>query len=410
MSDVTNESAARGEAALPKGMLRPTPKQLGFRMPAEWEPHDATWLTWPTDPDNWPGCWEEMLPSWWAMVRELAVGERVEILAPLEAIDDVAHRAELAGLGGLVRGGRVRIHEVPSDDAWTRDTGPIFLVGEVNGCDAAGQAVDDATEALGCDALPNPLAAPCIAATEWRFNAWGGKYPHANDAQINAAIAEQVGCRRFAFPFVLEGGSIDTDGRGTLLTTEACLFTPTRNPQLDRPAIETMLREGLGVERIVWLGDGILGDDTDGHVDDITRFVDPHTIVTVVEHNESDQNHALLRENRERLEGLCATDGMPYRIVELPMPEPLEFTHPATGERRRLPASHANFYIGNEAVVVPTFGGESDRVALDILAPLFPGRRVVGIDARLVVVGLGAFHCMTQQQPSVPPVGRKWPG
>ncbi|MGH7785576.1 MAG: agmatine deiminase family protein, partial [Candidatus Binatia bacterium] len=235
-----------------------------------------------------------------------------------------------------------------------------------------------------------------LALIDWRYNAWGGKYPPwEQDDLVPQRLAALLGRPVFSPGIVMEGGSIDVDGRGTLLTTEACLLNPNRNPHLDRRAIEQHLGDYLGVRRVLWLGDGIVGDDTDGHVDDLTRFVAPGVVVTVVEPDPADPNHALLHDNLQRLRSLRDASEQPLQIVELPMPQPIEH------EGTRLPASYANFYIGNAVVLAPIFGGPRDAVALDTLRRLFPDRRVVGIDAVDLVWGLGAFHCLTQQQPRV---------
>ncbi len=346
----------------------PTPASLGFRMPAEWEPHAATWLTWPHNLESWPGKFEPVPDIWARMVAALAPGERVEILVRDEAMcADVAARLDKAGVAPA----GVRLHVVPSNDAWMRDHGPTFVVRESEGRRELG----------GID---------------WIYNAWGGKYPPYDlDAKIAAYVCEVARARRFEPGIVLEGGSIEVNGRGTVLTTESCLLNPNRNPGLTRDEIETVLREQLGLTHVLWLGDGIVGDDTDGHIDDITRFVDATTIVTVVEPDQADENHEPLQENLARLREMRDQDGQPFDIVELPMPPVIEF------EGQRLPASYANFYIGNKTVLVPTFRHNNDEQALSVLRGCFPGREVVGIDAVDLVLGLGAFHCVTQQQPEI---------
>jgi agmatine deiminase len=340
-----------------------SPAALGFRMPAEWEPHAATWLSWPHKEASWPGKFEVVPPIWVEMVRALAPGEQVHILVN-ESAPAPAVRALLAAAG--VSPSAVTLHDVPTDDAWIRDHGPIF--------------VRRGTE---------------LAVVDFGYNAWGGKYPPWDqDDRVPARVAELLALPRFAASIVLEGGSIDVNGCGTVLTTEQCLLNPNRNPHLDRGAIERTLRAYLGVRHVVWLGDGIAGDDTDGHVDDLVRFVDPTTVVTVLEEDPRDENYQPLRDNLERLRRATDQDGRPLRVVTLPMPEPIFF------EGQRLPASYANFYIGNRVVLVPTFNRARDAVALATLAGLFAGRRVVGIDATDLVWGLGAVHCVTQQQPA----------
>ena len=332
-------------------------------MPAEWEPHTATWLSWPHKEESWPGKLAAIPPIWVRMVRELTAGEDVCILVNESA--PAAKVRELLRDAGVDLG-RVRLHEVPTDDAWMRDHGPTFI-------------------RLGGN----------LALVDWKYNAWGGKYPPwEKDDRVPERLAELLALPRFSPGIVLEGGSIDVNGRGTLLTTEQCLLNPNRNPDLGRSAIEQILCDNLGVTNIFWLGDGIDGDDTDGHVDDLTRFVDPTTVVTVVEDDPRDVNHERLRDNLRRLGEMTDQDGRAFRVVTLPMPEPIVY------EGTRLPASYANFYIGNVVVLVPIFGQRRDETALSILAGLFPGRRVVGINAVDLVWGLGAFHCVTQQQPA----------
>ena len=336
-------------------------------MPAEWEPHSATWLSWPHKEASWPGKLERIPPIFVEMVRALVAGEEVHIL-----VNDSAPAAEVGGL--LTRGGvpspRVHLHEIPTDDAWVRDHGPTFIT------------------------RPGPRGGE-LAIVDWMYNAWGGKYPPWElDDRVPRAIAEGLGLTAISPGIVMEGGSIDVDGRGTLLTTEACLLNPNRNPQLGRADIEQFLCDYLGVRRVLWLGDGIVGDDTDGHVDDLTRFVAPGVVVTVLEDDPSDENHLLLRDNLQRLQAMRDAAGNALRIVTLPMPEPVTY------EGARLPASYANFYIGNGVVLTPVFGGRRDATALATLQSLFPDRRVVGINAVDLVWGLGAFHCLTQQQPA----------
>lgn len=349
-----------------------TPAARGYRMPAEWEPHEATWLGWPHNRSDWPG---KIVPIHWVygeIVRRLAPGEIVRIL-----VNDAAHEAHarriLAKVGVDPR--RVEFFRLRTNRGWTRDTGPIFLR------DADGQT----------------------AIVKFGFNAWA-KYDNWQlDERIPEHAAERLGVPMLRAmvpgepdrPFVLEGGGIDVNGRGTLLTTEECLLSPevqVRNPGLSREQVERALCANLGVTNVVWLGNGITGDDTHGHVDDLARFVDPRTIVLAQEPDAADANHRALAENRERLASARLEDGSRPRVVDLPMPEPLVF------DGVRLPASYANFYIANEAVLVPTFNDPHDRVALGTLSELFPGRKVVGIHAVDLVWGFGTLHCLTQQQ------------
>jgi agmatine deiminase len=348
-------------------LLTGIPAGLGYRMPAEWEPHAATWLSWPHNPDTWPGHFEPVEPAYAEIVRALlAGGECVRINVLDEAHE--RHVQKLLGRHGI--DGDIRLHRFPTNDAWCRDHGAIFV------------------SRPGTDA---PLAA-----VHCGYNAWGGKYPPFDrDVLIAERMADALDVPRFRADLILEGGSIDTNGAGTMLTTEQCLLNPNRNPQLDRRAIESRLRDLFGVTQILWLGDGIAGDDTDGHVDDLTRFVSHDTVVTVVEADESDENHAPLAENRERLGRMTLADGTPLRIIELPMPAA------RFHEGQRLPASYANFYIANSAVLLPVFGDPLDRDAQRILASLFPGRRVIPVPCADLVVGLGTIHCLTQQVPTV---------
>jgi agmatine deiminase len=343
-----------------------SPAANGFRMPAEFEPHAATWLSWPHKEASWPGKLDRIPPLFVEMVRALVPGEVVNILvnaaAPAPTVREMLRRAN-------VPTDHVRLHEVATDDAWIRDSGPTFITRHVGGNLET-------------------------AILNWGYNAWGGKYPPwEHDDVIPERVGTLLGVPVHTPGMILEGGSIDVNGRGTLLTTESCLLNPNRNPELDRSAIELRLRDYLGVRHILWLGDGIVGDDTDGHVDDLTRFVSPTTVVTAVEDDPSDANHEPLQANYRRLTAMRDQDGQPLRIVALPMPRPI------THEGQRLPASYANFYIGNAAVLLPTFSQPSDRVATATLAELFPQRRIVPIPATDFVWGLGACHCATQQQP-----------
>ncbi|HET6577657.1 MAG TPA: agmatine deiminase family protein [Gemmatimonadales bacterium] len=343
-----------------------TPAQLGYRMPAEWEPHRGTWLSWPHKEASWPGKFGPVPGIFAAMVRALADREEVHINVAGPAME-ASVRALLADAGADT--GNVFFHHNPTNDAWCRDHGPIFVQ----------RTRDDRREQ---------------AIVDWGFNAWGGKYPPYDlDDVVPLRIGAELGLPVFEPGIVMEGGSVDVNGRGTLITTEACLLHPNRNPRLDRAAIESYLRDYFGVTTILWLGDGIAGDDTDGHVDDITRFVDPGTVVTAVEQNPRDENYEPLQENLERLRGMADQDGRPLRVVTLPMPRPLY------QDGHRLPASYANFYIANGLVLLPTYDPPRDEEAAATLGSLFPGRAVVGIDCTDLVWGLGAFHCVTQQWP-----------
>jgi len=351
-----------------------TPRELGFRMPAEWERHEATWLAWPHNAEDWPGKFQAIPWVYSEIVRLLADHERVHIL-----VDDA--KAEQRAHTVLERGGarleRVSFHRWPTNRVWTRDSGPIFVR------DGAGR----------------------VAVTNWRFNAWAKYSDWQLDDQVPGRVAGLLGMQAWeptvevggeARRLVLEGGSIDTNGAGTLLTTEECLLSDVqaRNPGVGRGRLERAFGDFLGVDQVIWLGRGVAGDDTHGHVDDITRFVGAETIVTAVEPDARDANHEPLAENLQRLKAARTLDGKQFEIVELPLPKPVVF------RGQRLPASYANFYIANGLVLVPTFNDANDRVALSILGEVFKGREVIGIHAVDLVWGLGTLHCMTQQQPA----------
>ncbi len=344
-----------------------TPASLGYRMPAEWEPHEATWLGWPHEKSDWPGKFATVPFVYGEIVRYLSRVEKVRILCqkpkPVAAL--------LAKCGARME--NVEFFEVATDRSWTRDTCPLFVK---NG---AGK----------------------VALTHWRFNGWA-KYPnHEADARVPLAIKralrlpyfKPVAGRRHV---VLEGGSIDVNGVGTLLTTEECLLSPVqaRNPHLTREEIERVLCEYLGVRHVLWLKDGIEGDDTHGHVDDLARFVDARTVVVASDADRSERNHRILAENYRLLKGMKDQDGAPLRVAKLPMPKPVVF------DGQRLPASYANFYIANGLVLAPVFNDPADREALNTLAKLFAGRDVVPIYCGDFVLGLGTLHCCTQQQPA----------
>jgi agmatine deiminase len=327
-------------------------------MPAEWEPHEATWLAWPHNREDWPG---RFMPIPWVygeIVRRLSRVEKVRILVDDRALAEQARRV-LRKVGAQLDA--VEFYLCPTNRVWTRDYGPLFVKNDRG----------------------------AVALTAWRFNAWAKYDDWRHDAEVPAYIAKQLKLPARRTDMVLEGGSIDVNGAGMLLTTEECLLSPVqaRNPELKRADIESRLREHLGVKRVVWLKNGIAGDDTHGHVDDLARFVGPKTVVAASENDRSDTNYEPLRENIE----ILRSTGM--RVIKLPMPRPLLFCG------QRLPASYANFYIANDLVLVPTFNDPNDRVALTILARLFPTREVVGINCTDLIWGLGAIHCMTQQQP-----------
>jgi agmatine deiminase len=350
-----------------------SPAALGFSMPAEWEKHEATWIGWPHNPTDWPGKLEPIQWVYGEIVRKISAGEIVRIL-----VNSSAHEMHVRGILKLagVPANRVQFFRFPTNRGWTRDFGPIFLRRD------------------------KPRRELAIA--RFRFNAWA-RYP---DWQKDDAIPQQIAqklrikiipARLGNREIILEGGSIDVNGRGTVLTTEECLLDQkrqVRNPGLTRGDTETALKENLGVTNVVWLGKGIAGDDTHGHVDDLCRFVNPSTVVLIREKNQRDANYRPLEENWERICDARLETGGKIEAIELPMPALLHF------DGVRLPASYANFYITNAAVLVPTFNDPNDRVALGILSELFPDRPVLGIHAVDLVWGFGTLHCLTQQQPA----------
>lgn len=342
-----------------------TPKELGYRFPAEFEKHESTWLSWPHKEASWPGKIESIYPAYSLFVRLLSQSEKVNI----NVIDTAMQEA---ATGHLQKAGadlsRVRFHLFPTNDAWCRDHGPAFLVND---------------------------AEKKRAIVDWDYNAWGGKYPpHDLDDVIPTRIGTMMNLPVFHPGIVMEGGSVEFNGKGTVLTTTSCLLNPNRNPKLTQAQIETYLRDYYGQEQVLWLGDGIVGDDTDGHIDDLSRFIDERTVVTVVEHNKSDENYLPLKENLFQLRAMRLPDGKSMEVVELPMPDPVIY------DGQRLPASYANFYICNKYVIVPTFRCRQDHAALEILQRLIPQREVVGIDSVDIIWGLGSFHCLSQQEPA----------
>jgi agmatine deiminase len=347
-------------------LRRPTPREEGFRWPAEWEKHEATWLAWPHDPLTWPDCVEEAEAAFATMAAAIGAGETVHVLVK-DADTETRARARLSAAGAR----RVVLHRIPTADSWFRDYGPIVVV----------KGRGRTRERLALD---------------FRFNAWGGKYPSliADDA-IPRRLVKIHGVSARGVEHVLEGGSIEGNGRGTLLTTEQCLLHPNRNPHLTRFEVEALLRETLGVRHVLWLGEGIAGDDTDGHVDDVARFVDARTVVAVRTDDPDDPDHAPLEDNWRRLQAMADQDGEPLRAVALPSPGPV-----LAPDGRRLPASYANFYVCNTCVLVPTFGRPTDATALKVLQRCFPAREVVAVRCDRLVEGMGALHCVTQQLPA----------
>ncbi len=344
-----------------------TPKEQGFFMPAEWARHEATWLTYPKNPDSWPGKIETIYPSYHLFVKTLAEGERVHINVDDEAM--LKHvKEELEKIDCNMQ--NISLHIIPSNDAWCRDHGPAFLL---NHNDSKSRAI-----------------------VNWNHNAWGGKYPYELDTEVPVHIHNLMpDLPLFSPGIVMEGGSIDVNGCGDLLTTTSCLLNPNRNPHLNQDQIEGYLRDYYGVENIIWLGEGIVGDDTDGHVDDLTRFVSPDTILTVVEEDTWDENYEPLQKNLRMLKRCRLANGKQPTIVEMPMPDVVFY------DNQRLPASYANFYIANDKVIFPTYRCLADNEAAYILEACFPDREIIGIDSTDIIWGLGSFHCLSQQMPAI---------
>jgi agmatine deiminase len=347
-------------------MIEKTPAELGYRMPAEWERHEATWLSWPRrEGISFPGSFDRVMPALREMVAALSGSDSERVCIN---VCNGAHEAQaMEVLRGLNHPG-ITFHRIPTNEPWCRDHGPIFLTRNRQ---------------------------PRLAIVDWDYNAWGGKYPPYHlDEVVPTRIGQILDVPVFYPHMILEGGSIDVNGAGALLTSESCLLNKNRNPKFSREEIEQRLRNFLGVNEILWLGDGIEGDDTDGHIDDLARFVGEQTVITVVDHNRASPNYDALQKNLERLRGM-RIDGKPLDIFELPMPRRM------VRDDLVLPASYANFYIANRCVLLPTFADPMDEQARETLQGLFPDRQVIGIDCRELIWGLGAFHCLTQQQPSV---------
>lgn len=344
-----------------------TPKEAGYYFPAEFAPHEATWLSWPHKEASWPGKIDAIYPNYSLFVKYLAESEKVRI--------NIADTAMQAAATAHLQKADVDLSQVeffvhPTNDAWCRDHGPAFLV--------------------------NPAAAVKKVIVDWGYNAWGNKYPPYDlDDVIPTLIGKHFGLPVYHPGIVMEGGSVEFNGKGTLLTSTACLLNENRNPHLNQQQIETYLYQYYGVEQVLWVAEGIVGDDTDGHIDDTVRFVNEDTVITVVEENVHDENHALLQANLKQLQQMRLLNGKQLNIIELPMPDAVIY------EDQRLPASYANFYISNKHVIVPVFNCAKDEKALQIIAGCFPERQVVGIDSTDIIWGLGSFHCLSQQEPLV---------
>ncbi|MBN2485480.1 MAG: agmatine deiminase family protein [Bacteroidales bacterium] len=339
-----------------------TPLSKGFFFPAEWEQHESTWLTYPAPNESWPDNFIEVCREYNNFVALISQGEKVNIVT-----QNTSHSKELADIldahGATME--NIFFYEFTSDDCWCRDHGPAFLINKNS---------------------------PERAIVKWQFNAWGEKYPSEKDNAIGDKIAALYPFKTYRPPIVMEGGSIEVNGKGTLLTTKACLLNKNRNLALSAPEIEWYLRENYGATNIVWLGNGVEGDDTDGHIDDMVRFVNEHTIIAAVEDIKGDTNYQPLKENFELLKTIKLENGKTPNIVELPMPSPV------TNGKERLPASYANFYICNSGVIVPVFGCKNDDKALQVIQSCFPHRNVHALPARNVIYGLGSWHCLSQQE------------
>ena len=344
-----------------------TPRDLGYYFPAEFAPHSATWLSWPHKQASWPGKIESIYPNYSRFIKELTKGEMVRINVTDDAMKSFAIQNLQKAEVDLTR---VEFFFNPTNDAWCRDHGPAFLI--------------------------NPGLKEKKVIVDWNYNAWGNKYPPFDlDDVIPTRVARQFNLRVFYPGIIMEGGSIEVNGKGTLLTSKSCLLNPNRNPHLNQQRIEDYLCNYYGMEQILWVDDGIVGDDTDGHIDDTVRFVNDHTVLTVVEENRSDENYELLQHNLLQLKQMRLLSGKQLDILELPMPDEVIW------EDQRLPASYANFYIANKSVIVPTFRCNKDDRALTIIQQCFPDREVIGIDSTDIIWGLGSFHCLSQQEPAI---------
>lgn len=348
-------------------MTRHTPKELGYYFPAEFAPHVATWLSWPHKEASWPGKIDTIYPSYALFVKELTKGELVRINVSDQQMKDVAS-VHLVKAG--VDMSRVEFFYHPTNDAWCRDHGPAFVI--------------------------NPAADIKKMIVDWGYNAWGNKYPPYDlDDVIPSLIGKHYNIPVYHPGIVMEGGSVEFNGAGTVMTSTACLLNPNRNPHLNQAQIEKYLCDYYGMEQVLWVDEGIVGDDTDGHIDDTVRFVNEDTVITVIEEDKQDENYALLQHNLRQLKQMRLLNGKQLNIIELPMPEELIY------EEQRLPCSYANFYIANQSVIVPIFRSDRDEKAVRIIQEAFPGREVVGIDSTDIIWGLGSFHCLSQQEPAV---------
>ncbi len=348
-------------------MTQSTPRELGYYFPAEFEQHEATWLSWPHKEASWPGKIDAIYPNYSLFIKYLSQSEKVRINVGSEDMKNFALE-HITKAGANLQNVEFFLH--PTNDAWCRDHGPAFLI--------------------------NPNAAQKKAIVDWGYNAWGGKYPPFDlDDVIPTLIGKHYHLPVFNPGIVMEGGSVEFNGQGTVLTSTCCLLNENRNPHLNQEQIEQFLYDYYGMKQVLWVDEGIVGDDTDGHIDDTVRFVNEDTVITVIEENKADENYALLQHNLKQLQQMRLLNGKQLNIVELPMPDEIVF------EDQRLPASYANFYIANKYVIVPVFNSKNDDKALQIISSCFPGREVVGIDSVDIIWGLGSFHCLSQQEPLI---------
>jgi agmatine deiminase len=367
MALFSTDFLTKNDMSASKNVKNILPREAGYRFPAEWEPHRATWLSYPhADSYSWPGTLPSIFPYYNRFISEISKGEDVCInVRDEDLLRMVKKDLEWIGLNMS----RIHFFVHPTNDAWCRDHGPAFVVR--NGGE------------------------PEMMVVSWKYNAWGDKYPHDLDEQIPGLIGKLRGLPVVYPGIVMEGGAIDVNGDGTLLTTTSCLLDKNRNPHLNQAQIEDYLRNYYGVDEVLWLGKGIDGDDTNGHIDDITRFFKSDGVITVVEHDKSDPNHKPLKDNLKLLRTLREKNGRQLDIAEIPMPPPVVF------EGQRLPASYANFYLTNHSVIVPLYRCKEDDKAMSIIAECFPDREVVGIDSVEIIWGLGSFHCLSQQEPDI---------
>ncbi|SFI28213.1 agmatine deiminase family protein [Halpernia frigidisoli] len=347
--------------------LNKTPKEQGYRFPAEWEQHEATWLSWPHKEESWPEKLGHIYPYYAEFIKILSEGELVRINVKDAEMKEFALNHIKKTDANL---DNIEFYFNETNDAWCRDHGPAFLV--------------------------NPNAAEKKIIVDWDFNAWGGKYPPFDlDDVVPTKIAEEFNFPVYHPKVIMEGGSVDFNGNGTVLTSKSCLLNKNRNPHLNQEQVENYLKNYYCIEQVLWVDDGIIGDDTDGHIDDTIRFVNENTVLTVVEDNKDDENFEILQTNLRQLQEMRLLDGTPLNIIELPMPDPVIW------DGQRLPASYANFYISNKHVIVPTYRCDKDELALEIIQKCFPERKAVGIDSTEIIWGLGSFHCLSQQEPLV---------